>query len=733
MQNIVLTFFLVFVFCVFTAFAETPIWDVQSDTWTFADDLGRTLPDAAEAGKPKQDKFIGMFYFLWLGRHGEQGPFDNSKILAADPDAIQKDDSPLWGPIGAPHHWGESVFDYYVGEDEFVLRKHAQMLADAGVDVIIFDVTNQLTYTESYRPLCKMFAEMRHLGNKTPYIAFLTPFWQPNKVVRELWKDFYSKGEYADLWFQWKGKPLILADPALVVPEMNSYDFPAKIPAEATEQQTIGQSFITKKNVQKIEIPIPTWETKGAIATLTLYEQQPGGKELFSKRIENISDNQWYGLEMEPSLPAGTYYLELTHHRGKAGWWSILKDKKFPELQGFQAGKPVNEIRSMRLTGDEGEEETKAILHFFTFRKPQPDYFVGPTGPNQWSWLEVYPQHGFYTSENMPDKDGSVKKVEQVSVGIGQNAVDGKLGVLSHPRSHGRSFHNGKQPPPEQCDFTGRNFIEQWDRAMQLDPEFVFITSWNEWIAGRFPRTAPFHGSTEQAVNFVDQFNREFSRDIEPMKGGHSDLFYYQMIAMNRKFKGVREVEPVKPQPITIDGKFEDWKNVTPEFRDTIGDPAHRNSRGWGKETQYVNETGNNDIVAAKVSYNEKKDSLYFYVRTHEPITGLDKTNSMLLLIDGDADAQSGYFGYDIMIARKNIYFYQDNSWQQAGTVAEEALKGNEWELTIPITTLGWQAMPKLFLFKWADGIKLNGEWSDFTLHGDVAPNDRYNYKAVLQ
>jgi len=732
MQKIFIPLFLSSLFCIPMTFAEVPVWDVQSDTWTCTDDLGRTLPDSAEAGKPKQDKFIGMFYFLWLGRHGEQGPFDISKILAADPDAIQKEDSPLWGPIHVFHHWGESVFDYYVGEDEFVLRKHAQMLADAGVDVIIFDVTNQMTYPESYVPLCKVFSEMRKLGNRTPQIAFLTPFWQPGKVVRELWKDLYSKGEYADLWFQWKGKPLILADPALLFDTKNPYLFPTTIPAETTAQQSVGQSFVTKNSVHKIEIPIPTWRTKDSSATLTLYEKEPGGKKLFSNQLEKINDNHWYGLEMEPPLPPGTYYLELTHNHGQAGWWSIPKDDKVPELQGFIDGKPVNEIRSMRLTGEIEDEETKNILYFFTFRKPQPDYFRGPTGPDLWSWLEIYPQHGFYTSENIPDENGKIKIVEQVSVGIGQNAVDGKLGVLSNPRSHGRSFHNGTQPPPEQCDFSGRNFAEQWDRAFQLDPEFVFITGWNEWIAMRFPRTAPFHGATEQAVNFVDLFNQEYSRDIEPMKGGHGDLSYYQMIAMNRKFKGVRDVEPITPKPITIDGKFEDWKDVTPEFRDTIGDPARRNHRGWGKDTQYVNETGNNDLVAAKISHNAAKDSLYFYVRTHEPITGLEKTNSMLLFIDGDCDVRTGYFGYDIMIAQTKIYFYRDNSWQEAGTVSNEALRGNEWELSVPLIALGWASMPKEFHFKWADGIKLNGEWSDFTLHGDVAPNDRYNYKAVL-
>ncbi|MDR0328374.1 MAG: hypothetical protein LBI05_08780 [Planctomycetaceae bacterium] len=736
MQKTILACCVISIFYVAAGFADTPVWDVQSDTWTFTDDLGRTLPDSAEAGKPKPDKFIGMFYFLWTGRHGDQGPFDISKILAADSDAIQKPDSPLWGPVSVFHHWGEPLFDYYVGEDEFVLRKHAQMLGDAGVDVIIFDVTNQLTYPESYLPLCKVFSESKRLGNKVPQIAFLTPFGQPEKVVRELWNNLYSKGEYADLWFRWKGKPLILADPALSVHVQNRYQLPTQIPAEATAQQSVGQTFTTTKEIIRMEIPIPTWNTKDAVATLTLYEKKPGGKKLFSKRFENISDNQWYGFDTEPPLPAGTYYLELTHNSGKLGWWSTPKNEKFPELQGFRAGQPVDEIRSMHLFDKTEFEETRTILDFFTFRKPQPDYFIGPTGPNQWSWLEVYPQHGFYTSENMPDKDGNIKNVEQVSVGIAQNAVDGKLGVLSHPRAHGRSFHDGVQPPPEQCDFTGRNFAEQWERAFQLDPEFVFITGWNEWIASRFSNTAPFHGASEQAVNFVDLFNREFSRDIEPMKEGHGDLFYYQMIAQNRKFKGVRDVDSIHPQPITIDGQFEDWKNVTPEFRDTIGDPARRNERGWGKETRYVNETGCNDIVAAKVSVNQKKDTLYFYVRTHEPITGLavDKPNSMLLLIDSDSNAQTGYLGYDILasISEGTISLYKESAWKVAGSITGAAWRDNEAEFSVPIFALGWKTLPKQFLFKWADGIELNGEWSDFTLHGDVAPNDRYNYKAVL-
>ena len=53
-------------------------------------------------------------------------------------------------------------------------------------------------------------------------------------------------------------------------------------------------------------------------------------------------------------------------------------------------------------------------------------------------------------------------------------------------------------------------------------------------------------------------------------------------------------------------------------------------------------------------------------------------------------------------------------------------------ELAIPRAALGLTALPATIDFKWADNIRQTGDWSDFTLHGDVAPNDRFNYRARL-
>lgn len=94
------------------------------------DDLGRTLAGSSEVGETKQDRQVGIFYFLWMGEHGTGGPYDNSAIVEASPDAIESESNWLkagGGPVGAHHFWGEPLFGYYLASDEWVMRKHLQV------------------------------------------------------------------------------------------------------------------------------------------------------------------------------------------------------------------------------------------------------------------------------------------------------------------------------------------------------------------------------------------------------------------------------------------------------------------------------------------------------------------------------------------------------------------------------------------------------------------------------
>lgn len=693
--------------------------DTFADTWVATDALGRSLPTGAETGPPRAHRAVGIFYFLWHGAHIQGGPYDVTRILAQDPAAMTKPDSPLWGPLHAPHHWGESVFGYYLTQDPGVLRKHAQMLADAGVDVVIFDVTNQLTYPEDYRALLHVWSEVRAAGNRTPQVAFLTPFWDPAKVVRELWRDLYRPGLCPDLWFRWEGKPLMLADPALIMSRQGNDQ--QDTPVELRLGHTLGQSFAAPTSLRQVGGRFPTWRSAGAGLTLTLYRDGPEGERLRSERFSSVEDNEWRMLTFDPPLPAGRYYVEASEPAGQIGWWSHTGDV-LTGGEAFTDGRPVSGDRTLRLLTS--DPDTEAIRSFFTFRKPQPDYFRGPTGPNQWSWLEVFPQHVFTNAAGVK---------EQMAVGVAQNAVAGRLGSMSEPGAHGRSHHAGGTDARPGAVRLGLNVAEQWARALAEDPRFIFVTGWNEWIAGRF---AEFNG-IKLPVMFVDQFDQEHSRDIEPMRGGHGDDYFYQLIGYVRHYKGAREIAAVTPARIRVDGRFEDWRLVAPEFRDTLADPVRREFRGWSSNVVYTNFTGRNDLVAAKVSFDAKRVS--FYVRTRDVLTAPVGTNWMVLFLDADAEARSGWLGYDFRLnasrplaGQATVESWRDGAWHPVGR-ADLRHAGSELELSVPWSVLRFKQPPASLDFKWADNCQRVGDWTDFTLDGDAAPNDRFNYRAVLR
>jgi hypothetical protein len=557
-----------------------PTWDTFSDTWVATDGLGRTVPTHHELGAPRAGKTVGVFYFLWLGSHGRE-LYDIAKIVSANPD------NPQYGPRGKFHFWGEPLFGYYLSDDRWVLRKHAQMLTDSGVDVLMFDVTNGFTYDDVFRALCKVFGDMRADGLVTPQIAFLAHSGQ-RKVVQRLYDNFYQTGAYRSLWFRWQGKPLVLADPQALTPALRRFF-------------TVRESW--------------AWTT---------------GQE-------------WFG-----------------------------------------------------------------------------------DGKDKWPWLDHHPQ--------TPGWHADPKTPEFIPVAVAQ-----------HPVSNiGRSFHDGHQPVPDEvASDRGWCFAEQWRRALTIDPEFLFITGWNEWVAQRFVSEDGGQTFLGRPVNpggtfFVDQYNQEFSRDIEPMRDGHGDNYYYQMVSNIRRYKGARPIERVRPAPIVIDGRFEDWRAAHPEFRDTLGDPVKRRHPGWSGAGDYVNETGRHDLMSAKVSFDES--CMYFHVRTRGPLTVQEDLNWMQLFIDVDADPQTGWMGYDLVIHGYSAvtgevalarHAGEGYKWEEE-TKVSWAMAGSRLELAVPRESIGAVELPSAIDFKWADNLEGAGDWTDFMLNGDVAPNDRFNYRARL-
>jgi hypothetical protein len=194
----------------------------------------------------------------------------------------------------------------------------------------------------------------------------------------------------------------------------------------------------------------------------------------------------------------------------------------------------------------------------------------------------------------------------------------------------------------------------------------------------------------------------------------------------------------VPSRPIAIDGRFDDWATVQPEYLDTVGDPVQRDHAGWGNAPRYVNRTGRNDIVSSKISFDDK--NFYFYVKTRDKLTSSADPNWMLLFIDADQNPKTGWLGYDFVINRKvgqsttTVEQHTGGAygWGSAVKIPFRA-DGNELEISVPRVAFGIDALPSAIDFKWADNIQQTGDWTDFTINGDAAPNDRFNYRATLR
>lgn len=141
-------------------------------------------------------------------------PRNLTAILKEHPEAEYDINHPIWTRNDIVH-WNEPLYGFYRNDDPYVLRKHAQYFADAGVDCLIFDCTNgSLLWKDAYMPLLEEFDRARKDGIKTPQVVFLmnfAAFESTTFMLRALYQDLYKPGLYKDQWFYWKGKPLVMA------------------------------------------------------------------------------------------------------------------------------------------------------------------------------------------------------------------------------------------------------------------------------------------------------------------------------------------------------------------------------------------------------------------------------------------------------------------------------------------------------------------------------------------
>ncbi|MBO4868213.1 MAG: hypothetical protein J5585_00715 [Clostridia bacterium] len=429
-------------------------------------------------------------------------------------------------------------------------------------------------------------------------------------------------------------------------------------------------------------------------------------------------------------------------------WNDLYGAGLYSDMWFYWDGKPV-----IMFTGDSTKlsDEQK---EFFTVRvswaNETDDWYRKTKGVGCWSWGTMYPQKGGYVMV-----DGK-KELEQMVVmcGFWVNGSYGTNGGRSYTRKTGEpkelsqgdwDMGFGLYP---QTSGLGLAYQEQFDNAIKKAPKLVMITGWNEWWAGRW-EGAPAIGQTiayqytvvgdknkKEYNYYVDNLNPEYSRDIEPMKGGFGDNYYYQTVMNVRAYKGSRPVEAAFGQrTIDIGGELTQWLGVGPEFRDVPGDTAHRDFSSHVGGFQYTNDTGRNDVITAKVSYDG--EYLYFLAECAEDIVKDDGSNFMNLFVNSDGDGKNGWYGFDFVINRSrdgktaSVERFVDGwNFERVGD-AEYAINGAVMTVKVAASLIGYDK--KTIDFKWADNSVDDGDIMGFWDKGDAAPDGRFSFRYTTE
>ncbi len=195
--------------------SDANIIDTWSDTWTAVDDFGRKVADFEEVGPVKEsERTVAMMYWIW---NSVSGADKNYNIVI--PDVIRKDPaakydaySDSWINNSSKMWWGEPVMGFYTSEDFWVYKRHAILLADAGVDVIFFDFTNSaLTMTKNLKVLMEAYLEAKSEGINVPKICSYGEMGSGSEntydEINTLYFNVIKDDRYRSLWFEWEGKP----------------------------------------------------------------------------------------------------------------------------------------------------------------------------------------------------------------------------------------------------------------------------------------------------------------------------------------------------------------------------------------------------------------------------------------------------------------------------------------------------------------------------------------------
>ena len=404
-------------------------------------------------------------------------------------------------------------------------------------------------------------------------------------------------------------------------------------------------------------------------------------------------------------------------------YMDIYRPGKYQDLWFYWGGKPMVMGGNASLDSSNLDKE---IRKFFTFRAGQPAYDIGDGTTKQWGWLSRNPQARYYASTT--DKNKGV--IEEISVGVAQNssteiictAMNGK-NIFGRSYTHKDGFKHYEE---ENHSLYGYNFAEQWEYAIEQDPKIIFVTGWNEWTAGRYEEW----GGVENA--FPDEFNDEYSRDIEPSKGKLKDHYYYQFVSYVRKFKGAEPMpEASAEKTIDIAKDASQWDDVGPYYIAYPGNTFDRKAVGYGSKT-YTDESGNNDIKGARMARDG--ENIYVLAECENDISAVTDGSWMNVYLDTADGGLDGWESFDYVIknakdGKADLLRFTGSGYEtvKAGECEYNA-EGKTVQFKIKKSDLGISGGSFTVNFKITDNVEPDGDILNFYTTGDVAPCGRFKY-----
>lgn len=400
-------------------------------------------------------------------------------------------------------------------------------------------------------------------------------------------------------------------------------------------------------------------------------------------------------------------------------------------------GKPL-------IIGKNLSQLSSEIRAFFDFRS---SLWPGETAAeDSFPWIDfsdrqsVYPKGGA-TGGSIMNVSVSQHTGWPFSDSVQYKDVVSASGIPYYNTNRGRGYTvaSGVNDPARIAE--GANFEEQWTNALGEDPSTIFVTGWNEWIAVKFYEDITVTtgvpsrvGIEDRRVFLVDTINQEFSRDIEPMKGGHGDNYYMQLVRNIRAYKGEGSLSAAASAcTIDVSGSVSQWEAVKVAYRDFAGDAVARNAKDAANKGTYTDDSNRNDIVELRVA--EDSENFYFLITCADAITAYEAGDAswMNLLIGTEGGSAPSFEGYQYVINRspaagetsversKGGY-----DWETVGT-AKYSLQGKYLQIALPKALLGMDS-GKSLLLKATDHIAQPSDIMDYYVSGDSAPIGRLSY-----